>query len=251
MNILRLVQLIIPVITLSLTSCASTPAEPPPLPQFQSITIITAGETKEDLQADSTTFLVTTRVGGGVAAGAAAGAAIGLTCGPGAFLCVPLTALLGGITGGLVGVGLTPESGLRKEHNRQVNEVLENLRTDLKPNEMLHQSLSAVLPDTVESLESEAEALIQVRVKSLELRQYDKEMLSLNIIAEMKTFWGFGDEKPTVQTNQYQYETAHEAAKNWLANEGESFSRGITQCVDRIVGYMARDLGHPSESQFD
>jgi hypothetical protein len=91
----------------------------------------------------------------------------------------------------------------------------------------------------------------QVRVKSLELRQYEKEMLSLNIIAEMKTFWGFGDEKPTVQTNQYQYETAHEAAKNWLANEGESFSRGITQCVDRIVGYMARDLGYPSESQFD
>ncbi len=251
MHILRLVQLIFPVITLRLTSCASTPAEPPPLPQFQRIAITTAGTTKEDLQADSTTFLVTTRVGGGVAAGAAAGAAIGLTCGPGAFLCVPLTALLGGITGGLVGVGLTPESGLRKEHNRQVNEVLENLRTDLKPNEMLHQSLSAVLPDTVETLESEAEALIQVRVKSLELRQYDKEMLSLNIIAEMKTFWGFGDEKPTVQTNQYQYETAHEAAKNWLANEGESFSRGITQCVDRIVGYMARDLGYPSESQFD
>jgi len=251
MHILRLVQLIFRVITLGLTSCASTPAEPPPLPQFQRIAITTAGTTKVDLQADSTTFLVATRVGGGTAAGAAAGAAIGLTCGPGAFFCVPITALIGGSIGGLVGSAGQTESGLRKEHNRQVNAVLENLRTELNLNEMLRQSLSTVLPDTVETLGSEAEAFVQVRVKSLELRQYEKEMLSLNIIAEMKTFWGFENEKPTVQTNQYQYETTHEAARNWLANDGERFSRGITQCVDRIVGYMARDLGHPSESQFD
>lgn len=251
MHILRLVQLIFPVITLGLTSCASTPAEPPPLPQFQRIAITTAGTTKVDLQANSTTFLVATRVGGGTAAGAAAGAAIGLTCGPGAFFCVPITAFIGAISGAWVGSAGQTERGLRKEHNRQVNEVLENPRTDLKPNEMLRQSLSTMLPDTVETLESEAEALIQVRVKSLELRQYEKEMLSLNIVAEMKTFWGFENEKPTVQTNQYQYETTHEAAKNWLANDGERFSRGITQCVDRIAGYMARDLGQSSESQFD
>ena len=249
MHILRLVLLIFPVITLGLTSCVSTPDNPPPLPQFQRIAITTAGTPKEDLQADSTTFLVATRVGGGTAAGAAAGAAIGLTCGPGAFFCVPITAFIGAISGAWVGSAGLTDRGLRKEHNRQVNEVLENLRTDLKLNEMLRQSLSTVLPDTVETLE--AEALVQVRVKSLELRQYEKEMLSLNIIAEMKTFWGFEDEKPTIQTNQYQYETAHEAAKNWLANDGEKFSRGITQCVDRIVGYMARDLGQPSESQFD
>ncbi len=147
-----------------------------------------------------------------------------------------------------MGLGQT-EKGLRKEHNRQVNEVLENLSIDLDPNEMLRQSLSTVLPDTVEVLE--AEALVQVRVKSLELRQYEKEMLSLIIIAEMKTFWGFEDEKPTVQTNQYQYETTHEAAKNWLANEGVRFSQGITECVDRVAGYMARDLGQTSQSQLD
>jgi len=76
-------------------------------------------------------------------------------------------------------------------------------------------------------------------------------MLSLSISAEMRTFWGFGDEKPTIQTNQYQYETAHEAAKIWLANEGDRFSLGITECVDRVAGFMARDLGRPSESQLD
>jgi hypothetical protein len=251
MHILRLVQLIFPVITLGLTSCASTPAESPPLPKFQRIAITSTGTTKVDLQADSTTFLVSSRAGGGAAAGAAAGAAIGLTCGPGAFICVPFTALMGGISGALVGGATHTKKGLRTEQNRQVNAVLENLRTELNLNEMLRQSLSAVLPDTVETLESEAEAFVQVRVKSLELRQYEKEMLSLNIIAEMKTFWGFEDEKPTIQTNQYQYETPHEAAKNWVANEEESFRRGITQCVDRIVGYMARDLGQPSEVQFD
>lgn len=243
-------QLIFTVSILGVTSCASTPAKSPPLPQFKRITIITAGETKEDLQAESSTFLATTRVGGGAAAGAAAGAAIGLTCGPGAFFCVPLTTLIGAVSGAAVGVGLgQTEKGLRKEHNRQVNEVLENLSINLDPNEMLRQSLSTVLPDTVER--SEAEALVQVRVKSLELRQYEKEMLSLNIIAEMKTFWGFENEKPTIQTNQYQYETTHEAAKNWLANEGARFSHGITECVDRVAGYMARDLGQTRESQLD
>jgi len=250
MSIFRLLQLIFAVLALGVASCASTPAKSPSLPQFKRIAITTAGTTKEDLQADSTTFLATTRVAGGTAAGAAAGAAIGLTCGPGAFFCVPITALIGAISGAAVGVGLgQTEKGLRKEHNRQVNEVLENLSIDLDPNEMLRQSLSTVLPATVEVLD--AEALVQVRVKSLELRQYEKEMLSLIIIAEMKTFWGFEDEKPTVQTNQYQYETTHEAAKNWLANEGVRFSQGITECVDHVAGYMARDLGQTRQSQLD
>lgn len=251
MHILRLVQLIFPVITLGLTSCASTPAEPPPLPQFQRIAITTAGTTKVDLQANSTTYLVATRVGGGTAAGAAAGAAIGLTCGPGAFFCVPITTVIGAISGAWVGSAGQTDRGLRKEHNRQVNEVLENPRTDLKPNEMLRQSLSTMLPDTVETLESEAEALIQVRVKSLELRQYEKEMLSLNIVAEMKTFWGFEDRKPSIQTNQYQCETPPMVVEDLSVNEGKQFTRGIPQCVEHIAGLMARDLGHPDKSQFD
>jgi len=235
---------------MGVASCASTPAKSPPLPQFQRITIITAGAPKKDLQADSTTFLLATKVGGGTAAGAAAGAAIGLTCGPGAFFCVPITAFIGAISGAAVGVGLgQTDKGLRKEHNRRVNEVLESLSIDLDTNEMLRQSLSTMLPDTVET--SEAEALVQVRVKSVELHQYEKEMLSLSIIAEMKTFWGFEDEKPTIQTNQYQYETAHDAAKNWLANEGVKFSHGITECVERAAGYMARDLGQTRQSQLD
>jgi hypothetical protein len=251
MYIFRLVQLIFPVITLGLTSCVSTPDNPPPLPQFQSITIITAGETKEDLQADSTTFLVNTRVGGGAAAGAAAGAAIGLTCGPGAFFCVPITALIGAISGAWAGVGLTPERGLRKEHNRQVNEVLENLRTDLKLNEMLRQSLSGTLPDFVDTLQSDAKALVQVRVKLLELRQNEKERVSLNIAAEMKTSWAFGGKKNTVQTNQYQCKTIIRAVKNLLVDPGKKFNHDIRQCVDHIAGLMARDLGYPVESPSD
>jgi outer membrane lipoprotein SlyB len=251
MYFIRLLQPIIPAIALGLTACASIPAETPALPKFQRIAIITTGTTKKDLQADSTTYIDATRIGGGAAAGAAAGAAIGLACGPGAFLCVPLTATIGAISGAWAGNAAKTEKGLRKQHNQQVNEVLQNLSTNLELNEMLHKSLSAKVPDGIETTESEAEAFIQVRVKSLELHQYEKEMLSLNMIVEMRTYWGFRDEKPTIQTNQYQYETAHEAAKNWLVNEGERFSHGITECVDRIAGYMARDLDQPTESQLD
>lgn len=252
MYILRLVLLIFSAITLGLTACASTPDKPPLLPHFQRISIITAGDTKQDLHADSTTYLTTTRIGGGATAGAATGAAIGLTCGWFAPVCVPLFATFGAVGGAAVGSQLgQTEKGLRKEQNRQVNEVLENLSIDLDPNEMLRQSLSTALPYALLAVESEAEAMVQVRVKLLELHQYEKEMLSLSIVAEMKTFWGFEDEKPTIQTNQYQCETAHEAAKNWLVNNGERFSHGVTECVDRVAGFMALDLVQPKEYQLD
>ena len=122
---------------------------------------------------------------------------------------------------------------------------------DYNPRELRRLTTFPEIPDKVghSHLGKQLFAHAKSRFRSLELRQYEKEMLSLIIIAEMKTFWGFEDEKPTFQTNQYQYETTHEAAKNWLAIEGIRFSQGITECVDHVAGYMARDLGQTRQSQ--
>ena len=69
MYFIRLLQPIIPAIALGLTACASIPAETPALPKFQRIAIITTGTTRKDLQADSTTYIDATRIGGGAVAG--------------------------------------------------------------------------------------------------------------------------------------------------------------------------------------
>lgn len=99
MFLFRLTQLTFTVLVLGLTSCSSKPIRSPPLPQFQYIEIMASGETKKDLQADSTAKLVTVGAAGGAAGGAAAGAAIGLACGPLAIVCVPFLAIHGGTLG--------------------------------------------------------------------------------------------------------------------------------------------------------
>jgi hypothetical protein len=246
----RLTQLIFTVLVLALTSCSSKPITSPPLPQFQYIEIMASGETKKDLQADSTAKLATVGAAGGAAGGAAAGAAIGLACGPLAVICVPFLAIQGGTLGAGTGV-YTGKKGLSLEQSRQINEVLKDLSSDLKSNEMLRQSLSGTLPDFVDTLQSDAKALVQVRVKLLELRQYEKERVSLNIVAEMKTSWAFGGKKSSAQTNQYQCKTIIRAVKNLLVDPGKKFNQDIRKCVNHIAGLMATDLGYPVESQSD
>lgn len=249
MFLFRLTQLTFTVLVLGLTSCASKPVTPPPLPQFQHIELTVSRATAADLPAYSTAQLM----GIGGASGAAGGAAIGLGCGPYVVFCVPVFAAFGGL-GGALG-GALVETGNRKdptgEHSRQVAGVPESLNSYLELNEMLRQSLSDALPDFVEIVQSDTEAMVQVRVTLLELRQHGKERSSLNIIAEMKTFWGFEDRKPSIQTNQYQCETPPMVVEDLSVNEGKQFTRGIPQCVEHIAGLMARDLGHPDKSQFD
>jgi hypothetical protein len=67
----------------------------------------------------------------------------------------------------------------------------------------------------------------------------------------MKTSWGAENKASTRRTNRYQYETAQETVAYWLDNEGQGFERGIEQCVNRIAGYMARDLGQPGEIRLE
>ena len=249
----RLTPLIIAVLTLGLNSCASRPVTSPPLPQFQHIELIVSDATAADLPAYSTAQLMSI----GAASGATGAAVYGLGCGPFAVFCVPLFAAVGGIGGVLGGAlgGALVETGNRKdptgEQRRQIAGVPESLGSYLELNKMLRQSLGDVLPDFVEIVQSDTEAMVQVRVTLLELRQHGKERSSLNIIAEMKTFWGFEDRKPTIQTNQYQCETPPMATEDLSVNDGKQFTRGIPQCVEHIAGLMARDLGHPGKSQFD
>jgi hypothetical protein len=215
------------------------------------VAIVAYGETKEDLQADSAARLTTIGAAGGAAAGAAWGATLGLACGPWAVACAPTMAVIAAVSGAMGGSFGAHQRRLSEEHLLQVNAVLENLGAELVLNEMLHQSLSEALPDWFEIAQPEADAVAEVRVKSLELRQHTKERLSFRIAAEMSVSWGIENQKPSGQTNKYQYETALEAVEDLLANEGAGFRREITQCMDRVAGYMARDLRYSGALEFE
>lgn len=247
----RLARPLMTVLVLALVSCAGVPNKSRPLPAFEKIELTAGGEVKEDLQADSAAKIASDGALSGAASGAAAGAVVGVYCGPMAFACVPVMAMWGAVGGAVAGGISKKQSSLTEVHRQQVNDVLEKMNAGVDFNQMLLQSLSDALPDDLEATQPDAEALVHVQVKSLELRLFTGERISLNINAEMKTSWGADDKASTRQTNRYQYETAQEAVAYWLDNEGQGFERGIAQCVNRIAAYMARDLAQPGEIALD
>ncbi len=226
-----------------LLSCAcSTTNNSPPLPGFERIAVVTEGAAREDLKADSTAGKAAAGAAGGAAGGAATGAAIGLACGPLALFCVPVGVVVGGVTGAAAGGITQGGKGLSKAHSKQVNEVLDQLQADLDISDRLQLTLRDALPSQMQADPVQADALVTVKVRLLELRQHSDERVSLRLTADMHSVWDRDLPKSSDQTNHYEFETAREYVEDWLTNDGEGFRLGLEQCIQRVASSMARDL---------
>jgi len=232
---------------LTLFGCASErPA--PQLPAFERIALLSVGGSRADLHADSTAAKATVGATGGAAGGAGTGALIGLACGPLALFCVPVGMVVGGVTGAAAGGITQGGKGLSGENSRRVNELLQQQQPSLDIHEQLYEAVRLALPADRLADEQSADAIATLRVTLIELRQHSNQRVSFTINAEMYTEWDQRSKKPARQTNRYEYETAREAVEDWLADDGAGFRRGIATCIERVAGWMARDLRGGTES---
>ena len=232
---------------LTLIGCAS--ARPAPqLPAFERIALLSVSGSRADMHADSTAAKATAGATGGAAGGAGTGALIGLACGPLAMFCIPVGLVVGGVTGAAAGGITQGGKGLSGENSRRVNELLQNQQPALDIHERLYDAVRSALPADSLADEQSADAVAALRVTLIELRQHPNQRVSFTINAEMYTEWDQRSKKPGRQTNRYEYETAREAVEDWLANDGAGFKRGIATCIERVAGWMARDLKGGAES---
>ena len=233
-------------VAFTLCACASV-NKPKPLPPLSSFAVVSETGTVKRVKASSTAKEAI----GGVADGAYSGSQIGgvaaVACGPAAALCFFPGMFIGMVVGGTA-VGISRGmKGLPGEVAKEVDNSLARLDVRRDFDRELETALVSALGDRIAEPESAA-ALIRLRLLRIDLRQHSKDRISLVMHADMTVGWDLSAKKPKRKSNRYQHGTETLHVDEWLANDGEGFSRGIDLCIARVSEAMARDLVQKSLS---
>lgn len=230
-----------------LAGCASAPTAKP-LPAFAHVAITTHEQLAHDLHADSTPEKAGQGIAGGAVAGATTGALAGLACGPFVPLCSPVLALGGGITGAVAGGVINAHDGLPTATARKVDDVLGRIHQRRNFVTEMRDAVTATVPAARRSGVEDADALVQVAIDRIDLQQYGHDQVSMRISGYMTVTWNRTQARPSVQRNDYVYETHQDAAERWLQDDGAGFDAGITECIPRLAQRMGDDLATATDS---
>lgn len=230
-----------------LAGCASAPVANP-LPAFAHVAITTHEQLAHDLHADSTAEKAGEGIAGGAVAGAATGALAGLACGPFAPLCSPVLALGGGISGAVAGGVINAHDGLPTATARKVDDVLGRIRQRRDFVAEMRDAVTATVPDVRRSSVDDADALVQVAIDRIDLQQYGHDQVAMRISGYMTVTWNRTQARPSVQRNDYVYETRQDAAERMLQGDGAGFDAGITECITHLAQRMGQDLAMSADT---
>jgi len=185
-------------------------------------------------------------IGKGASTGGIAGAAYGLTCGPFAFLCVPVLALGGSLVGG--GVGATAGfTGLPENTAARLNEVLADIdkRRDFRQ-ELLEKVVSLV-PESDQASREEADFLATIKISRIELNQHRNNEISLLIRASLLTKQVKGQRLQSqtygrASPKYYPCTMDKRDAEDWLKDDEDTFDQALTLCIRTLSESISADL---------
>jgi len=226
---------------------------PDPQPSFETIAVVTRGESEVDLEADSTTKSALVGGGAGVVSGAVVGAGAGAATGIGGGPLAPLTMVLGAGVGGALGAATGATAGviigglqgLPSEKAEQVTRILAGLPQARDFQEELRSAVEASVPEGRRAAPDRADATAILHLTQLELEQHLSDEVSLRLRAKMTLEWGPNRQDPESRSFDYEYETPNRHVDDWLLDDGAAFGTSFTEGIDTIAGEMSRDLFSP------
>jgi hypothetical protein len=224
-----------------------------PEPAFQTIAVVTRGQSKVDLEADSTGK--SALVGGGAGAvsagavGAGAGAALGLGMGPLAPAAVPVFAAIlgagGAAAGATTGVIVGGLQGLPSEKAEEITRILAELAASRDFQGELRLAVEGLLPEGRRATSDRADATAILELREVELEQHMSDGVSVHMAANLTLAGAPDREAPVSKSWDYVYDTPERHVDEWLREGGQAFGVAMTEGIDTIASQMTRDLASP------
>ena len=232
-------------LVLELASCGQLPSMRSE-PNFR-LFIDTIGGEHTSLDADPTKEKLARGAGEGAAVGGSTGAATAVLCGPWFLLCLPFTVGAGTVIGG--GVGATAGfTGLSEESAKSLNDVLTEIDDRRDFRQELREGVIALIPESDQANREDADVLVTIKIKRIELVQHSKNNVSLSINASTQV-------KQTVRNKRlkwrlkefvepyYRCSIPKRDAKEWLEREQEdTIDNSLTSCIQTISKRISTDL---------
>jgi len=224
-----------------------------PQPTFETMAVVTRGQSDVDLEADSTGK--SALVGGGAGAlsagavGAGTGAALGLGMGPLAPAAVPVFAGIfgagGALAGGATGVVVGGLQGLPSEKAEEVTRILAELATGRDFQGELRHEVESSLPESRQATSDRADATAIVELTEVELEQHLSDGVSVHMEAKLTLEWGPDRGAPHSKDWSYEDDTPERHVDEWLQEDGRAFGVALSEGIDTLASQMSRDLASP------
>lgn len=241
---LRALSVTVILLPFIITGCGSNRSRP--LPEFDTVAVTSTVRPAEGVKARGDSDTSAAGAGVGAKGGAAAGAATSLLCGPWFLICLPFLAttgvIVGGVSGSVAGALGDAVDQLPKDQARRARIILENIDERRDFFIEIRDGVARTVPTDRKRPAADAEALIYVGPKKIELVQNQSSHLALRMTAVLEAEWGRDKRTPRREERQYVHETVEMPVEYWLKDDGAGFEAGFTECVDKITQAMTWDL---------
>jgi hypothetical protein len=231
-------------IPLLVAGCSSNKSRS--LPEFESVAVTSILKPADGIQATKDSD--TSKAGGGVGAkgGAAAGAATSLLCGPFVVFCLPVLvpagALVGSTAGGVAGSVADTLQAWPKEQAERAEAILSGIDERRDFFVEIRDGLAAKVPPGRAGTLQDADAVMYVGPKTIELVQSERSRLALRMTAVMNAEWNRDKRTPRTEKREYIYQTDERPVEEWLDEDGAVFDAAFTECIQMIVNSMMWDM---------
>jgi hypothetical protein len=221
----------------------------PPLPPFESVTIVSRGPTDE-LKArfgvTSDNSSVGKGAGAGMGAGALAGIGLSAACGPFFLVCalgaIPTAMMVGGTGGAAVGATVD----LTKKPTEEQLLVLDELFLDIAQQRTIHLEIRDALRRQVspqrQAIGDDADAIIELSLSDVRFMQNSSGDYALKLTAIMRAQWNRNLRQMRNGKRVYQESSRSLPMDDWLQDDGRTLNLAFDGCVEGLVEQMAQDI---------
>lgn len=235
-NLIKLIALIS-----LLNGCAASPTLPT-IRKSDVIEIVMGSHlpTNETIDINNESF--NNNLNTGAKSGVLAGSLWGLTCGPLAILCVPLGALMGGVTGTATGAVIGLTGALSTEKTRLLRERL--LRVQQK-----HGMLDELQSNVTERAKknwtinpSQSVAIVSIVLQELQLNSTRDEQISMVIRVQVDVRPKNGPQIEAPTQKMYSYIGPPSSLSIWLDEGNDFIDTNLTSASQQIAAQIIADL---------
>jgi hypothetical protein len=242
---------IISLLSISTACTSAVPQDSPPLPEFESVAIVSMGATRElktrfGVDPEYSNLVVGASYGAGAGAGLLVGVSAALACGPFVLLCAMATVPAGVVVGG-VGSGLTAEAvdANKKLPNEQLL-VLDGLFVEISQQRTIHlevrDTLEQQIPPDRLADKSVADTVLSLTLSDVRFTQTSSGKYALTLKSIVVAQWIRNTRQRRHSTRFYQYTSSSLPLDDWVHDDGKKLNQAFDDCVEGLVEQMVGDI---------
>lgn len=226
---------------LLLSGCSTAPTLPT-IRQGDAIDIVMLSQSPKNEAIDVHNESFNSNLNTGAKSGVLAGGLWGLSCGPLAILCVPVGALMGGITGtatgaviGLTGALSTEKIGLLRERLLRVQKkhgMLEELQSNVTERAKKYWTINS----------NQSVVVVNIALQELQLNSTRDEQISMVIRVEVDVRPKNASQVEASTKKMYSYIGPPGSLSIWLDEGNDFIDTNLTSASQQIAAQIVADL---------